>query len=101
MSIRTRSSATPDGYNFNTFTAHWGGQHYTDDRRAPIRLYLAREPLNRGGYTSRGEYFGTGAPLFRVDSADDATVHFYIRARDRDAAKAIIRVGYPNARFGR
>lgn len=56
------------------------------------KIRVRREPLNRGGYTRTGVYFGTGQPLFFVDGPD---VH--IRARNRDHAIAQVRERWPNS----
>jgi hypothetical protein len=64
------------------------------------KFYLARVPLDRGGYTPRGRYFGVGAPLFEYYS-DGYEFHDEIRARDRKAAKAKILAVFPRARFYR
>jgi hypothetical protein len=89
------------------------------------RVYLEREPLDRGGYTRRGKYFGTGARLYRftsdgvvdkygrdtgVASASmhpdmegvryrDGYVDGHVRAADRKSAMAKIRAVFPNVRF--
>ena len=62
------------------------------------RLYLRRVPINNGGYDSGGAYWGIGAPLYCVSDGDDWR---YFRARNRDAAKAIIREENPTAKFFR
>lgn len=71
------------------------------------RAYLEREPLDRGGYTRRGRYFGIGAPLYRLTGEDlvdrhgraHAYVDEHLRAADRDSAMRIVRERYPNVRF--
>lgn len=61
-------------------------------------VWLERERLDRGGYTSHGEYFGVGAPLFRF-SIEGIDRDEHIRAADRESAKAKIRRAYPGVRF--
>ncbi len=46
--------------------------------------YVGREPLDRGGYTSGGMYFGVGAPLYSFSNRDS---HGYLRAASKAAAK--------------
>lgn len=64
------------------------------------RVSLTRVKLNRGGYDSRGEYFGSGAPLW---SASDDNGEFYemFRAVDRRTAKALLLSHFPNMKFYR
>lgn len=43
--------------------------------------YLVHVPLNSGGYTRRGEYYGTGQRLYRYspdENCDDSNSHEYI-----------------------
>jgi len=82
------------------FASHWGGRHSGDRRNYRGKLTIERIRLDRQGYTRGGKYFGTGAPLFDVYD-EDYDVFFQIRARDRDAAKRLVRSGYPNAQIGR
>lgn len=57
-----------------------------------MKFTLRRVHLNGGGYTDRGQYFGTGAPLYWYQNdTGDEDVSDYIRAYDRDDAKTIIR----------
>jgi hypothetical protein len=82
-----------------SFSSHWGGDHARDRQAFAGKLSIERERLNSGGYTSGGRYFGTGAPLFRVSGEDGSDyADFYIRAKDRAAAKALVATGYPNAK---
>lgn len=64
------------------------------------RVSLVRVKLNRGGYDSRGEYFGVGAPLW---SASDDNGEFYemFRAANRKAARQMLLDEFPNMRFYR
>lgn len=61
---------------------------------------IVRVPLNRGGYDSRGEYFGVGEPLFHAAS-EDLSINLTLRAPDRSAAKAQVLNSYPWATFYR
>jgi len=59
-----------------------------------VRGYLVRVRLNRGGYDSRGRYFGTGAPLYSYELANEQGRYLEsgeIRATDRAHAKDLIR----------
>ena len=63
------------------------------------KIYLQRVPINSGGYDAGGAYWGLGAPLWEAQDQDGNGRIF--RARDRDAAKALIRDDFPGARFYR
>ncbi len=80
------------------FASHWGGRHSGNRRDYSNKITIERIHLDRGGYTRGGKYFGTGAPLFDVYD-DDGVVYFQVRALDRNAAKRLVRAGYPKARF--
>lgn len=94
-------------------------------RREPnlYKFTLVRVRLNAGGYDSMGRYFGRDIPLWhysgevecdRWEWARDSNGHMvshavpdtkpideYLRAVDRDDAKACIKQKYPHARFYR
>lgn len=80
-------------------TSRWPGgtiSYFDISKFDGKKLYLERVPLNSGGYTKSGRYFGVGAPLFRV--IDDETGQYeYVRAANRAAAKA----QFPNSKFFR
>ncbi len=79
------------------------GRDSTRDRdlpKAPCRLSVQRVRLNQGGYDHGGAYWGTGEPLFRVADVN-GDVELYLRASDREAAKAAVRAKMPAARFWR
>ena len=63
------------------------------------RIYLRRVPLNSGGYDAGGAYWGLDAPLWVAMDQNGSTR--YLRARNRDAAKAAIRADFPEAAFYR
>jgi hypothetical protein len=64
------------------------------------RLTLRRIRINAGGYDSGGAYWGLGQPLWYVEDVDGNSQ--FIRARDREAAKAHIREAWgPSAKFYR
>ena len=65
------------------------------------KMHLQRVRLDRGGYDSGGAYWGTGMPLYRYEDEDAGNVQGYLRARNREDAKAQIRVKYPEVRFYR
>lgn len=77
--------------------AHWGGTHDLPEDTTEW-LSVRRVRLNFGGYTSSGRYFGIGSPLYHVTD-EEGDVDFWIRARSRGAALAIVRDIYPYARF--
>lgn len=54
-----------------------------------MKLYAERIRINRGGYDSRGKYWGIGAPLFRV-SDEDGQVDEYVRAPNAAEAKKCV-----------
>jgi hypothetical protein len=66
-----------------------------DERVSVTRVYL-----NQCGYTSRGEYFGAGAPLYFAQNDAD-TISYHLRAHDRADALARILSQYPGAVFFR
>lgn len=55
-----------------------------------MQVYLSKVRLNRGGYTDKGYYLGTGQQVWEYQYAGDDCSH-YIRARNRESAKEIIR----------
>jgi hypothetical protein len=64
--------------------------------RLKARGYTAkRVRLDRGGYDSSGQYFGSGAPLYEIDNEDERFTG-YVRAHSSAEAKeeAIKRPGY-------
>lgn len=70
---------------------HGGGTH---------KVSLRRVRVNRGGYDAGGAYWGIGQPLYWYANEDD-TVSAFLRAADREEAKASIRAKYPAATFYR
>mgnify|MGYP001596946213 CR=1 FL=1 len=68
-------------------------------RASVVRLHLARVYLDTGGYDTGGAYWGVGTPLYRAWDEDE--IELFLRAPDRDAAKAMIRTTYPRATFYR
>lgn len=68
-----------------------------------MKVYLAKVRINRQGYTDAGRYFGVGAPLWEFWSLDDIS-HLgprFVRAPNREAAKALAKERYPQGRFFR
>ena len=63
-----------------------------------IKLYMSRINMN-GDYDCNGTYFGYGELYWVADSAGD--VDYVVRAKGRDAAKAMVREEYPKAVFFR
>lgn len=71
-------------------------------RDLPRKFYLRRINLDSGGYDNGGAYWGIGAPLYLAETQSvEGEVVEYIRAANRDAAKAEIMRRYPNAKFFR
>jgi hypothetical protein len=54
------------------------------------KVHLERVRLDRGGYDSRGRYWGAGAPLYRA-SSDEHDFDVYVRGYTRDEAKKAVR----------
>lgn len=81
-----------------TRRSYWGGSHSPAGDAFKDKLSVKRERLNSGGYTygKYGRYFGTGQPLYCVES-EDYEVTFFIRADHRASALAEARRCYPNA----
>lgn len=64
------------------------------------KLFLRRIRLNQGGYDRNGTYFGWGGPLYWVTS-EEGEVDYMLRAINRDSARAMVLVRYPNAKVRR
>lgn len=88
------------------------GRGSTTDRElrmldgVPVKLSLQRVRLNSGGYDNGGAYWGTGEPLWLaqgdVDGVTDVDgVALYLRASNRDHAKALVRAKLRAATFYR
>ncbi len=78
--------------------AHHCGEHKDTDNKFSVALV----GLDTGGYDSGGAYWGTPNNLYRVYAeVPDDYIEFFIRADNREAAKAKVRQDYPNARFYR
>ena len=60
---------------------------------------IVRQRMDSGGYVD-GVYFGTGVPLFKVQSGDDV-IDEYMRAGDREGVKKALRKRCPGVRFTR
>jgi hypothetical protein len=81
------------------------------DNAMSLKFYLQRCPLT-DGYDSGGAYWGNGEPLYWACSVEETMtscwvpgrdevshVESYLRAYDREDAKAKIRSEYQNAKF--
>ena len=64
------------------------------------RVYLQKERLNQGGYTSDGIYFGVGDPLYFAQDEEGLWAD-YFRASCRDEAIDILCDRYPIAKIKR
>lgn len=80
--------------------ASMGRPSHLDLPAASPKVSLRRIRLDSGGYDSGGSYWGIGWPLYWVGS-DCGSVDLWFRARDRDAAKAHVKVTVPAATFYR
>lgn len=60
------------------------GVYSRDTKKKRVRTERVR--LNRGGYDSRGRYWGIGAPLYRVYD-DEGTIDTHVRAQDSAEAR--------------
>jgi hypothetical protein len=64
------------------------------------RVYVQKQRLNGGGYTSDGIYFGIGDPLYFAQDEEGLWAD-YFRASCRDEAIEILRDRYPIAKIKR
>ena len=62
------------------------------------RVYVQKQRLNSGGYTSDGIYFGVGEPLYFAQDEEGIWSDYY-RASCRDEAVEIARDRYPLAKI--
>lgn len=81
---------------------YWGGRHDQALDDVDVEFTIRRVPLDRGGYTRSGEYFGTGAPLWLVigepvDSSLPGLIEFHLRAANHKAALAEVKWMYPKS----
>lgn len=84
------------------------GEAHAADAQAPIKFRLSRVYINSGGYDRGGAYWGHSRPLYQAEAEaptqyayGNDVVTFYLRAFDREDAKAKVRIRYPNATFYR
>lgn len=67
-----------------------------------MKFYLYRVKLDYQGYTSWGQYFGVGAPLYYFESIEGSTCHGdhgYLRASSLEEAKNMVATAIPDATF--
>lgn len=69
-------------------------------RHEPHKFRLYRVPLNNGGYTSNGYYYGAGAPLYCLE-CDCGAIQEFVRPHNRVEAKREAQKIYVNASFYR
>ena len=69
-------------------------------RRYDGFVSLRRVVLDAGGYDKGGAYWGFGLPIWSALSAC-GTIDLFVRAPNREAAKAAVLETAPNARFYR
>jgi hypothetical protein len=55
-----------------------------------MEIHVYRKRINRDGYTSSGEYFGTGSPLFCYVS-DCGNISGAVRSHNKWAAKRSVK----------
>lgn len=69
---------------------------FLDQQVKKEKTTLVRIKLNAQGYNGTGVYFGTGMPLYWYAMPDgNGYIEDYIRARDREAAKDVVRAKHP------
>lgn len=73
-------------------------------KEQPIKFELRKIALNTSGYTSKGEYYGNGQPLYRALAevqidGEWNDIYLEFRASDRNDAKEYVRAKYPKAKF--
>jgi hypothetical protein len=91
----------PPVYGVNcAYGAPMGRPSVNQEDRDNPKISLQRVRINSGGYDSGGAYWGVGAPLWWAGS-DGGEYSEWFRARDRQAAKDIVRHAIPGARFYR
>ena len=69
-----------------------------NDPPPDLVVFLERIPLSKDGYTRSGRYFGTGPALFEAVRDDNGRI-IYFRAKDKTAAKRLVKEYLPMARF--
>lgn len=72
------------------------------------KFFLQYVPFVDGCYDRGGAYWGSPANLFRAyaiayfeETQEECETEIFVRANSREAAKALILEGYPNAKFYR
>lgn len=83
-----------------------GRPSHTGARSVMCKLRLQRLPMNTGGYDKWGAYWGLPCNLWiatnRMEISDPGDlVEVFVRRESREAAKKIISLILPNARFYR
>lgn len=77
--------------------------HPAEDASESLKFRVYQMTIDSGGYDNGGAYWGCGEPMFRAiaEDSDGELVEHFMRARNRDAAKAEISARYTSARFYR
>ena len=78
------------------YGAPMGRRSHTDNTAEKVRLFRVR--LDSGGYDSGGAYWGFGNPLY---CAMGEEFERYLRANDREDAKARLLAEFPDLKFYR
>lgn len=62
----------------------------------PKTVSLRKVPLSQGGYNSRGQYYGSGPPLYELENLVEHTKTVMVRASSREEAfrKAVEQISY-------
>lgn len=72
---------------------------------AATATHVERVPINSQGYDPGGAYWGTGQPLYVAWEHDDTKEEYqreiFVRAADREEARAAVTATFPNATFYR
>lgn len=68
----------------------------------PVKFYLQRVLIDRGGYDPGGAYWGIGEPLYvAFGDGEEEQQEFFTRAKSREEAEEKVRKYFKNAKFWR
>jgi len=86
--------------------SQWGAQmgrmNTITEPDFPVKFRMEKLRWTDQCYDQGGAYWGSGDPIFHAwGDADQDEQEIFIRAKDRDDAKAQVREKFPNARFYR
>jgi hypothetical protein len=91
------------------YGAPMGRSDYDDDKTGAPKLHLARVYIDSQGYDNGGAYWGLGQRLFVAwkhslagnPPKEGGNVRHFVRAKNRECAKEILRQTFSDARFYR